>query len=71
MDRMAPLSHIMQRVNLTSEQTKAFLNYLIGREMIERRFLERSERCLYRTTPRGIEYLKLASLMTDLFRTQK
>ena len=67
------ISQIIQHVNLTTEQTNDFLKYLIDRNMMDRECKDKSGRCIYRTTSKGIKYLKelaaISEMMKELART--
>ena len=64
------LSQIMQRSNLTSSQTKAYLSELISKAYLEREIIKRSKQCFYRTTAKGIRYIQLIEAISDLFPTK-
>jgi predicted transcriptional regulator len=66
------LARIMQRVNLTTDQTRDLLSYLIERNLMERELRKNSGRCLYSTTPNGIKYFKgLESIMEMIEKDTK
>jgi predicted transcriptional regulator len=68
MGRQVGLSQIMQRVNLTTGQTKDYLVYLVDRGLIHREISERPSRCTYKTTPKGVLYFTMARNIADLFK---
>ena len=51
-------THIMYKTNLSFKQLYFYLNLLLDRKLLETIKREDSEKTLYRTTDKGLEFLK-------------
>lgn len=56
------ISHVLYRANLSYEQTKANLQYLITIDLIRHDRLNRK----YFTTPNGVKFLKASETISEL-----
>jgi len=59
-------THIMYGANLSFDQMKEYLGFLMEQNLLEEYSEDATENKMYRTTLKGIEYLKKYELLRDI-----
>jgi len=56
----------LSAANLTTLQLREYLEYIIRKGLLAKEINPKSKQCSYKTTPKGLEYLKVVDAMHDI-----
>ena len=64
-------TRLMSAANITSLQSKEYLEYVIEKGLLKREIDQKTKQCRYKTTPKGIVYLNVVNSIRDILPNKK
>jgi predicted transcriptional regulator len=63
------ITRIMSKVGLTTVQAKDYISFMISKGLLDRVVESKSRKCRYKSTTKGIHYLKMTDAVSGLFNS--